>query len=74
LLSELDELDELDDEAFELEPAAWVVTPVTCPATSAVSTPNAITDPAISAALSFFVNDSACALGMRPWRGGGGEG
>jgi hypothetical protein len=45
--------------------AARAVTPVACPATSAVRTPNAMTEPAISAVLNRRVTASARALGMR---------
>jgi hypothetical protein len=54
----------------DVAPDARAVTPVTWPATNAVSTPNAMTEPAISADFSFFVIASASSLGMRAARAG----
>ena len=80
-LDELDELEELDelDEFEELEEPedpleARAVAPVTCETTSAVITPNAMIEPAISADFSRCVTSTACALGMRAGRGGVGGG
>jgi len=53
------------DEPDEPLLAARAVTPVVCPATSAVSTPNAMTEPAISAVLNRWMTSSDRAFGMR---------